>query len=488
MHMAGSDRSAANLWKRAMKSLDVLRGMYVRSPDGVKNALRPLISLVPTRFKFGRSYTDWRRRVEWAEKDPRYAADQHLAALRSLLGKAYQGSSFYRDIIGRSFSGHFDSSTFSPDDLQRLPVLNKEILKRAGDAVLAVPRQQVDVGETSGSNGEAGFAFYLDRDRSPREMAFIYDVWGRIGFSERDARASLRGFALKNPENTHDWDPALRELRLAVFPMTTADVHSYVDEIDRRQIRYIYGYPSAIELFCRRLTQIDRRPRLPIKGILPISEPLYEHQRELIDDTLGPVKFACFYGQSEKVAFAREVEGQRDLYEFNPLYGLTEVLDDDGQQVTEPGREGRIVATGFLSTGMPFIRYDTGDFGELEQRPCFGNGYRLRIRSLAPRRKPGFLVTFDGHRVVATDLAPENPEFFAGISEYQFFQDRPGVVTVRYILDGAGSLADAERLCRTFSAKTQGAVTFRPEEVTVIMTGRGGKRAYIDQRLKLELS
>lgn len=472
-----------------MKPLDILRGLYVRSPRFVRDVAKPLVALVPTGLKFGKTYANERARIARAEADPRYAHEQHLAALRALLAKAHHGSPFYRELIDRAFGPAFDASTAMPADLRRLPVLGKDQLSEAGETALAVPRWQLDKTETSGSNLAPPFIFFLDKDRSPREMGFIYDVWSRIGFGERDARVSLRGFHLQEGgTGLYDWDPALRELKLAVFPMTTEDVASYLDEIDRRKIRFLYGYPSAIELLCRRMRQINRVPRAGILGILPISEPLYDHQRALIRSVLGAdVAFGVFYGLSEKAAFAAEVSGKDGLYEFNPLYGVTELLDENGEPVTEPGREGRIVGTGFLSTGMPFIRYDTGDFGKLVELPTPENGQRLRVRALAPRRKPDFLISFDGQRVVTVALTPEGPTVFEGIAELQFYQDTPGEVVIRYILDREGSLADIERLCALLTGECRGSLAFRSEAVSRIVAGRGGKRAYIDQRLDLSL-
>jgi phenylacetate-CoA ligase len=277
----------------------------------------------------------------------------------------------------------------------------------------------------------------------------------------------------------------MRELRLSVFPMTTDDAASYLDLIDQYGIRFLYGYVSAIELFCRKLQLLDRAPRLPIKGIMPISEPLFIHQRRFISRILGDPPFACFYGLSEKVLFAAEAADQQGIYQFNPLYGLAELVDEEGALVIEPGREGRLVGTGFLSTGMPFIRYDTGDFARLVERPSAENGQRLRVEALAPRRKPDYLVAADGNRVVTVDLTPENPRFYDGVAEFQLYQREPGKVVIRYILAPAGSLEDAERLARNLGVRCQQRIEFTIEQVERIASGRGGKRAFIEQQLDL---
>ena len=442
------------------------------------------MGLVPARLKFGRTYRRWREDIARAQNEPAFAAERHLASLRALLAKAHAGSPFYRDLIEKAFGPGFDANAVALGDLRHLPILDKAALRAAGDDALAVPRSDLDSAETSGSNAETPFHFFLDKDRSAREMAFVYDVWSRIGFSEDQARVCLRGFGLDpNGRNIHDWDPALRELRLSVFPMTTRDAAIYLDLIDARGVQFIYGYASAIELFCRQMQVLGRAPKRPIRGIMPISEPVFEHQRRVIASALGNPPFACFYGLSEKVLFAAEVAEMPGIYEFNPLYGLAELVDGKGKPVTEVGREGRLVGTGFLSTGMPFIRYETGDFARLVQLPTPDNGQRLRVSDLTPRRKPNFLIARDGTRIVTTDLTPENSHSLEGIAEFQFYQDQPGEVLIRYVLGEGGLPQHAQDMADELERRCHRRLRFTTQPVSRIATGRQGKRAFIDQRL-----
>ncbi|GGB07446.1 capsular polysaccharide biosynthesis protein CapK [Brucella endophytica] len=468
--------------------MDIARGAYAHSPHVVRATLGHAIAFLPTRLKFGRTYWHWRQIVARAETDLDFAAAQHLDALRRLLAKAHEGSPFYRDLIDRAFDNKFDANRVTLEDVRRLPILTKEDLSAAGDAALAVPKQALDRAETSGSNGEKPFAFYLDKDRSTREMAFVYNVWSRTGFSEDERRATLRGVDVGvRAGDIHGWDPALRELRLATFPLTPESAELYLDLIDKRRIRYLYGYPSAIEILCRNLHHLGRRPKLPLKGILLISEPVYAHQRQIYRQTFGDVPVSCFYGMSEKVLFASEVNGQPDVYEFNPLYGLAELVDAAGNPVTEPGREGRLIGTGFLSTGMPFIRYDTKDFARLVELPSPANGQRLKVKAIAPRRKPGILIGRDGGRIVIMALTSEDPDHYGDVQEFQFYQDTPGEVLFRYMLAPGGDEACARKVADRLANLCQGRVDFRLEQVERLASGRGGKRAFVDQRLDLSL-
>lgn len=466
--------------------MDAARGAYARSPRFVRQSLAPLVSLVPTGMKFGGTYRLWRQRIASSAADTAYAHQGHLKALRGLLRKAHDDSSFYREFLDRHLGVGFDYDRTLLEDLRRLPILKKPDFEAAGDTMLTVPRSSVDRADTSGSNAERPFGFYLDRDRSPREMAFVYDSWSRVGFAERDSKIVLRGVGLDHRGGiSSEWEPALRELRLSVFPMSRADVARYADLIDERAVSYLYGYPSAIDLMARHLIALKRQLKRPLKGVLPISEPLLRHQRDTIDAAFGKTPIANFYGLSEKVVFANESMTTPGLYTFEPLYGLAELVDENDQPITEPGREGRLIGTGFLSTGMPFIRYDTHDRAALVELPTEANGQRLRVSNVIPRRKPNYLIANDGGRIVSIDLTPEKPRFFKGVEEFQFVQDEPGKVLMRYIPAEAGTEQDALNMVSDLQDRVRQRLVFSVQQVDTLAGGRGGKRAFIDQRLDL---
>ena len=79
------------------------------------------------------------------------------------------------------------------------------------------PPEELDTGSTGGSSGKP-VKFYLDRNRSPIEYAFVHDAWSRAGFRAGDPRCVFRGVELSNADKTHmQYDPALAELRCSVF-------------------------------------------------------------------------------------------------------------------------------------------------------------------------------------------------------------------------------------------------------------------------------
>ncbi len=469
-----------------MSKLDAARGAYVRSPAFVRRTLAPFLRLLPTSFIYGRTYRQWRATIARGGSDDDFAQNFQLTALRQLMAKAYAGSPFYAELFERTFGSGFDAATMTLADFRLLPVLDKDALTSAGDAMLAVPKASMDIAHTSGSNGEPPFSFYLDKDRSVREIAFVHNVWRRTGYEPDQAKVVMRGFASQEPgSKNYEWSPALRELRLSVFPMSRTDAAQYLDLIDRRRVRYLYGYPSGIETFARHLNRLGRRPKLPLLGIMPISEPLYAHQRRLFRGIFGDVPIAPFYGLSEKTLFAAELAGQPDIYEFDPLYGVAELIADDGTSVTKIGQEGRLVGTGFVSTGMPFIRYDSQDRAKLVQLPSLQNGERLRVTGIMPRRKPDFLISHGGDRIVAIDLTPEDPAFFEDIEGYQFYQNTPGLCVIKYVATPGGGDEKVERIRRELTRIAEGQLDFVVQRVDGLENPGSGKRAYIDQRLNI---
>lgn len=467
-----------------MFRLDAARGAYVRSPAIVRRTLAPLLRLLPMRYIYGRTYWDWRASIARGAGDDCFARQFQLTSLRNLVARAQTNSPYYAELIAATFGSDFAAGSMALADFGKLPVLTKQTLAQAGDRLLAAPRSSVDLAHTSGSNGEAPFSFYLDKDRSVREIAFVHQVWSRTGYGPDQAKVVMRGFALRNG-STAEWSPALRELRLSVFPMSRDDAAAYLEMIDQRKIRYLYGYPSGIETFARHLSRLGRRPRLPLLGILPISEPLYAHQRRLFADIFGPAPVAPFYGLSEKTMFAGEVPGMPGVYEFDPMYGVSELLTDDGRPVTEIGQEGRLVGTGFVSTGMPFLRYDSQDRARLLQLPSDGNGQRLRVRGITPRRKPDFLISRDGERIVAIDLTPDDPAFFHDIEGYQFYQDTPGLCIIKYVANHDDGDGKAARIQAELNRLAEGRLQFAVQRVEGLEAPGSGKRAYIDQRLEI---
>jgi phenylacetate-CoA ligase len=255
---------------------------------------------------------------------------------------------------------------------------------------------------------------------------------------------------------------------------------AYLEQIAEWRPRIIYGLPSALAILSAHALHRGWRPPPGLLGVFTSSETLFEPQRKLIGSAFD-VPVASYYGLTERIAFAGEVANEPGIHEFEPLYGLTELLDDDDRPVTRPGEVGRIVSTGFLSRAMAVIRYDTGDRARLVRPATRKNCWRLRVTGIRSKWSQEFVVGRKGNRVSVLNLVVQS---HAGlIRDYQFYQDTPGHIVFRVIpYEGIGP-AEIEPVLREMRDSFPGVLDLDVEFVERIPAGPNGKRRLVDQRL-----
>lgn len=466
--------------------IDGLRGCYVRSPRWFRKAAGIVLSAVPYNLKYGSTYRSIRAQISQSESDAEFVRVYQVEQLRLAITSCWKGSRFYRDVIEEVFGRPPVFLKINVADLARLPVLTKDQVRRNTADLVVTDLSRVELATTSGSSGEP-LQFYLDKDRSVKEWAFIHHLWSRIGYKADDRRAVLRGVHIKDAD-TRPWeyDAALRELRLSPFHLVPEVMNTYLDLLANYKIRFIHGYPSAISILATHAMRRNWIPPSTLIGILPVSEQLLSYQRDLIKKAFRDVRVMPFYGLSEKVAIAGELADEAGVYEFEPLYGLTELVDDHGINVVRIGGRGRIVSTGFLSKGMPLLRYDTGDTAELLTLPDQSNCYRLRVRGIQSRWGQELVVGRNGALISMTAINIHSAAY-TKIQTFQLYQDRPGEVAVRVVPIHGASMEDLLPFVKEIQQKVGSTINFHLELTPELPTNARGKRRFVDQKLDLRL-
>ena len=259
----------------------------------------------------------------------------------------------------------------------------------------------------------------------------------------------------------------------------------YLDLLHHFRVRWLYGVPSAISILANHALRRYWQPPPCFKGVLPASETLFENQRRRIAKAFSHRPILPFYGLSERVAIAGEVQGQPQIYAFEPLYGVTELVDDRGEQVSEVGRRGRIVATGFISAAMPLIRYETGDYADLIAPACAANGYMMQVRGINSRWSQEFVFGRAGEPISVISLDQEN--YADVIRDYQYFQDSLGNVVLKVIPCKGVGMDRLEAMLRPVRQRVAGVMEISIKLVEQLPIGPTGKRLIVDQKLELPL-
>jgi len=462
-----------------MSYIDQLRGYYVRSPRWVQSTGGRVLSALPPGLLYGGTFRRQRADIERSEWDAEFVEREVRTALAGLWSQARK-TPYYAPLLD---SLGVDSPTLA--DLSRLPVLKKEDVRRRTDDMLAVPKSQMDEVMTAGTSSGVALSLYLDKNRSVKEWAFLTHLWQRCGYRLGDRLGVLGYRGVSGVEYPSDkpwtWEPGTRELRLSPLRLVPPIMDLYLSLIRRFKVAFVYGYPSAISILAAHALDVGWSPPASLRGVLFMSESVRPFQREVIREGFGPIPLLAGYGLSEKVAIAGELPSRAGEYEFEPLYGVTELVDRNGRSIRSAGQQGTLVGTGFVSTGMPLMRYDTGDLATLVELPSAANRWRLRVKDIVSCWWQEYLVTREGGLVTPTALYPNN----RAVREFLFVQDEPGRATILVVLESGVSDAEVEPVVNAINKRGDGLITLHPKVVDEIPRTPRGKRVLVEQHLDL---
>ncbi|MCA9254091.1 MAG: phenylacetate--CoA ligase family protein [Phycisphaerales bacterium] len=459
------------------------KNLWEKTPAGVKRALGAALSVAPPTFWLGRAF---REQLAFAESSQHWSRDKAeawtLDRLRDIVRLAAEQSPFFQ----RHFAdAGFDAADLkSLDDLNRLPTIDKTTIREHGDAMLTQPKNAPGVDYvTTGGSGGAPMGFHIGADRSAIEYAYLVAGWRRAGFGPNDTQAVFRGQVVA-PDRTglrHNFDPILRRHYYSNFHMTDDNMDRYVDHLSTIGACYLHVYPSSMATLTRYLQRADRRLPGNVRGILAGSEIVYDADREATEQLTG-LRYYSWYGHSEKLVLAAECE-HSSLYHVWPTYGHCELLDEAGRPVTEIGRRGEIVGTGFINRVMPFIRYRTGDFATLAGLRCEACGRdHMLLADIQGHRTQEMLICADGAEISWTAVNMHD-RTFDGVLRFQFRQTTPGVATLR-LVPGAGFDSSRTReIKRSLDRKLEGRIVFDVALCDEIELTHRGKTTFVDQRI-----
>lgn len=466
------------------KLLDKLRTAYSKAPASVRGKLAPFLVLAPIASLYGSTYTEYRDNIDRSAHDEGFVREWRRKRLCEILGCAIDKSPYYQRIAQEHGITYDALARLGEAALAQFPILTKEMIREHRMQMLTCSKDALSEISTGGSSGTP-LSFYLDKDRSVKEWAFLQDYWSKIGFTPKCVRAVFRGVLIDNVD-TKPWeyDAALRELRLSPFHLTDEFEAKYCQLIQQKGIAYLHGYPSAISIFAGYVQRTNHAIRRQIKGVICASEQLHAYQREAIEHAFPNAQVTSFYGLSEKVLIGNEVRQRPGVYDLQPLYGYAELVDEAGEAILEPGRRGRLLGTSLLFQGMPLIRYDTGDTAELVALPTEKNLHRMRICAIEPRRGTEFVVGAQGQLISMTAINIHSSAY-SKILAFQFRQRKPGEVRLCVSLAPGATPADLEPFVREISTKIGQSVQFEVELKADMQRTARGKAKFIEQELDI---
>jgi phenylacetate-CoA ligase len=317
--------------------------------------------------------------------------------------------------------------------LENWPVLEKDVLRAAPRSFVADDRSTDAMfhEHTSGTTGKP-LELWFGRAAVMQWYALVEARWRAwYGVSRHDPWAIFGGQLVTRVDRRRPpfwvWNGALSQLYCSSYHLAPDLIRHYVRALERYRVRYIWGYSSSLYALARGILAEGAATDLRLRVVATNAEPLYEHQREVMERAFGCPVYET-YGMSETTAAASQCEaGRLHLW---PEASLVEVLD--GDRALPPGETGDLVCTGFLNADMPLIRYRVGDRGALaaESAAACACGRTLPVLAAVEGRSDDVLVTADGRRVGRLD-----PVFKGNLPvlEAQIVQEAIGRLRLRYV-------------------------------------------------------
>ena len=313
--------------------------------------------------------------------------------LRDMINYAYNNVPYYHRL--------FDDLKLSPsdikiiEDLEKLPILTKEIIKQNWDDFKPVNlgKMKYSLNATGGSTG-APFNYRLSKYDRFFGGALLYRGWGYAGYELGDKMVFLAGSSLDVGTNSFIIKKAheiARNIRkLSSFDMGKDDMQKYAGVINSFKPKFIRGYASSINFFASYINENDVKIISP-SAIFTTAEKLMPPMRKNIEDILGCDVYDT-YGLNDGGVSAFECSEHCGLH-IDTEKSIMEIVDDTGSQMNEG--TGHILATSLHNYAMPFIRYDTGDMGHIIEDVC-GCGRRFMLLKKVVGRQQEMLQTPEG--------------------------------------------------------------------------------------------
>lgn len=381
---------------------------------------------LPERLKFGCVYEKARDFLEesqwWTETD--HNAYQ-LEELHRLLRHSYKYVPYYRRIFDELHLRPQDIKTI--EDLRLLPTISRrEVLNNFDQFIADGYQKKLVPASTSGSSGNP-FRFYYDGARTlGLERAFQARQWSWVGYQMGQRTAFLNRFP--TGESFFRYVPFANALALSIFQLSPKKAHQYISKLNQFHPVSIQAFPSAIAMLAGFVKRQGLRPPQSLRVILGGSEPFFHGQTKLVEEAFGCQAYN-WYGQTECVSLAGQCE-KSFLYHIYTEYGVTEILDEKGDEVSGFARPGEVVATGFINYAMPLVRYRTGDLATKHCGTCIcGRAYPLLETVVG--RKQDMVVTNEGVCVSCAWWGDVHHNLWAQVEKVQLVQEKPGWLTVR---------------------------------------------------------
>lgn len=453
-----------------------LESIYPTLPISVQDFL---ISGQGWLFKRQRFQGDFYRSLSKANDRATWSADRletwQSQTARRFLVHAGETSPFWRERFAHS--GFNPANYASLDDLRKIPVLEKDELRRFTEKVAstrAAEGRLIPV-NTSGTTGTPISLAFTWPDMQAR-MAFLHRMLALHGVPPlaRSVRFSGRTLFPDAARTRVFWrmNRPMSQMLMSSYDLHPENMQDYVDQLVRYRPEFIDGYPSSIYILARFINMHGHSGRIRPRAVMTTAETLEDYQREEIGQAFGGASVINQYASSEGAPFiTQDTNGEMVV---NTDSGLFEFVRPGTSDPAAPGEVAEMLLTSFTTHAYPLIRYRIGDTVLLPPKPRMSSVWNMPVVEQLLGRQEDILYTPE--RGYVGRLDPVFKKSPSTIIESQIVQTASMSITLRVVPDPkAGYHPDQlDGVIRELRLRL-GQVTVTVEEFESLPRGASGK-------------
>lgn len=402
----------------------VIKKIYKKSPVWLQNVIISVYGYKIHRQRYGEVYFSTYN--ELISKDYTNYSNEiknQEIELRAFLSHVVKNSVFYKNL----YSDIDISSIRTIQDLKKLPIVDKELLRANIEKVYTLKEKDGVVSFTGGTTGKS-LKVIFTKDDFQKRMAYLDAFKYRVGiehpFQVKKATFSGRDFVHSDTTKVFwRYNRAYNQRLYSTFYLSEKNIPFYINDLNKFKPEILNGFVSAIY----ELSDFIHRNKIHLsftpKAIFTTSETLLPHHRELIEQVFKS-RIYNQYASAEGAPFITEcIKGN---LHYNVDTGIIETVD------TAYGSQ--MIVTSFTTNGTPLIRYNIGDTVTFKEGTCCCGSCHPLVMKIEGR-KVDYLFSKEKGKISLSHLADVIKGIPNSIKKMQFVQETQDVIDILVVVD-----------------------------------------------------
>jgi phenylacetate-CoA ligase len=394
--------------------------------------------------------------------------------LGKLMAHCYENVPYYRSAMQKRHIRPEDITGW--EDLSKLPILTKDIVRSQGKQLLARNLSEMTVrwAKTGGTTGEPMRVCRNIECTAWSAMCYERGLrWGGRTAAEPMIRLFGGSLGIDKTRFTSQLGNLIRgDLFIPAFELRADNAISYFERIRRSKCRFIIGYASAVYRLARLATELNQQ--ISFTAVFPTAELMLPEWEETIRK-----QFNCsvlpYYGCGEVNSLGYSAP-QAKGYLIPEEHSIVEILQDNRK--AQLYCDGKFLVTDLDNYAMPIIRYANGDAGKIS--PANGHFPFSRIERLDGRYNS--LLTTDSGDLISGVIGTHVFRHTLSVQAYRIIQEEPLRIVIKIVPKNDLSEADQRLILNLFSKHLGSKMKITIETVPELPTPASGKSVFVINR------